>query len=119
MIRFIELSHPLRSGMQTYPGLPPGAIDLILMVDVYHESSDPEALLRSLRAALRPGGRLVLVEFRGEDPTVPIKPEHKMTAAQARAEVEPLGYKFKELLDFLPWQHILIFEVAADARSDR
>ena len=95
---------------QDDPGLPEGEIDLILMVDVYHEVTDPEATLRGLREALKPGGRLVLVEFRAEDPTVPIKPEHKMTVAQARAEVEPQGLRLKEVLDFLPWQHIIIFE---------
>ncbi len=99
---------------QDDPGLPPGEIDLILMVDVYHEVSDPETTLRGLRAALKPGGRLVLVEFRAEDPNVPIKPEHKMTLAQARAEVEPNGFRLKEVLDFLPWQHIIIFEKPED-----
>lgn len=90
--------------------LPAGEIDLILMVDVYHECSDPETLLNDLHRALRPGGRLVLVEFRGEDPEVPIRPEHKMTVAQARLEVEPQGFSFQKTLDFLPWQHIIIFE---------
>lgn len=99
---------------QDDPGLPTGEVDLILMVDVYHEVSNPEATLRGLRAALKPGGRLVLVEFRAEDPNVPIKPEHKMTIAQARAEVEPNGFRFKEVLDFLPWQHIIIFEKQED-----
>ena len=80
------------------------------MVDVYHECSDPEATLQGLRKALRPGGRLVLVEFRGEDPEVPIKPEHKMTVKQVRREVEPQGFTFKTSLEFLPWQHIIIFE---------
>ncbi|RUL88557.1 class I SAM-dependent methyltransferase [Tautonia sociabilis] len=98
---------------QEDPGLPEGEIDLILMVDVYHEVSDPEATLRGLRSALKPGGRLVLVEFRAEDPTVPIKPEHKMTVEQARAEIEPQGFRLKEVLDFLPWQHIIIFEKPA------
>ena len=69
-----------------------------------------EDLEGSLEAALKPGGRLVLVEFRGEDPEVPIKPEHKMTVAQVRREVEPQGFAFKESLEFLPWQHIIIFE---------
>jgi len=90
--------------------LPAEAVDLILMVDVYHECSDPEAVLDNLFQALRPGGRLVLVEFRGEDPEVPIKPEHKMTIAQVRREVEPRGFAFQKTLDFLPWQHIIIFE---------
>ncbi|CAN5913342.1 class I SAM-dependent methyltransferase [soil metagenome] len=93
-----------------YTGLPPGHVDLALMVDVYHEAADPEALLRGLRRALKPEGRLVLVEFRGEDPSVPIKPDHKMTVAQVRKEVEPRGFRLQQRHDFLPWQHILIFE---------
>jgi ubiquinone/menaquinone biosynthesis C-methylase UbiE len=90
--------------------LPEGAVDLALMVDVYHECSDPKATLQGLRKALKPGGRLVLVEFRGEDPEVPIKPEHKMTVAQVRREIEPQGFVFKETFEFLPWQHIIVFE---------
>jgi ubiquinone/menaquinone biosynthesis C-methylase UbiE len=98
----------------TDPKLPAGKIDLILMVDVYHECSAPVATLKGLRAALKPGGRLVLVEFRAEDPDVPIKPEHKMTLRQARREVEPEGFVFKDSLEFLPWQHIIIFEKPKD-----
>lgn len=90
--------------------LPAGEVDLAIMVDVYHECSDPEATLRSIRKALKPKGRLVLIEFRGEDPEVPIKPEHKMTFAQVKKEIEPQGFTFKEKFDFLPWQHIIIFE---------
>ncbi len=97
----------------TDPKLPDEQVDLILMVDVYHECVDPETTLKGLRKALRPGGRLVLVEFRGEDPEVPIKPEHKMTFAQVRREIEPQGFTFKEKFDFLPWQHIIIFEKPA------
>jgi ubiquinone/menaquinone biosynthesis C-methylase UbiE len=93
--------------------LPDGKVDLILMVDVYHECSDPETTLQGLRRALRPGGRLVLVEFRGEDPEVPIKPEHKMTLKQVRREVEPQGFTFRTSLEFLPWQHVIIFEKPA------
>lgn len=91
------------------PGLPVGALDLILMVDVYHEFSQPQMMLRKLRAALKPGGRIVLLEFRKEDPSVPIRPEHKMSVAEVRAEVEPEGFVFERLLPNLPWQHILIF----------
>jgi ubiquinone/menaquinone biosynthesis C-methylase UbiE len=98
-------------------GLPDRAIDLILMVDVYHECTDPEATLQGLRAALKPRGRLVLVEFRGEDPEVPIKPEHKMTLEQVRREVEPQGFTFKESLEFLPWQHVIIFEKLDDPKD--
>jgi len=95
--------------------LPDGKIDLVIMVDVYHESSDPEATLTGVRKALKPGGRLVLIEFRGEDPEVPIRPEHKMTLKQARLEVEPMGFVFKECPEFLPWQHIIVFEKPKDA----
>jgi ubiquinone/menaquinone biosynthesis C-methylase UbiE len=100
---------PIRAS-QSETGLPEGAVDLALMVDVYHECTDPETVLQGLRKALKPGGRLVLVEFRGEDPEVPIKPEHKMTVAQVRRELEPQAFTFKESLEFLPWQHVLIFE---------
>ena len=98
----------------TDPKLPEGAVDLILMVDVYHECSQPTATLKGLRKALKPDGRLVLVEFRAEDPEVPIKPEHKMSVAQARKELEANGFVFKESLEFLPWQHIIIFNKKAD-----
>jgi SAM-dependent methyltransferase len=104
---------------QTDTRLPEGKVDLALMVDVYHEASDPEALLRGLKKALKPGGRLVLVEFRGEDPEVPIKPEHKMTVPQVRRELEPQGFTFKESLEFLPWQHIIIFEKPASSPKDQ
>ena len=107
---------PVRCTQQN-PGLPKEAIDLIMMVNVYHECSDPETTLQGLRAALKPKGRLVLVEFRGEDPEVPIKPEHKMTVAQVRREVEPQGFTFKESLEFLPWQHVIIFEKPADPKK--
>ncbi len=94
----------------TDPKLPDASLDLILMVDVYHECSQPEATLKGLRKSLKPTGRLVLVEFRAEDPDVPIKPEHKMTVVQARKELEANGFVFKESLEFLPWQHVIIFE---------
>jgi ubiquinone/menaquinone biosynthesis C-methylase UbiE len=96
--------------------LPAGRVDLVLMVDVYHECPDPEATLKGLRRALKPGGRLVLVEFRGEDPDVPIKPEHKMTLKQVRREVEPQGFTFKTSHEFLPWQHIIVFEKPAEPK---
>lgn len=102
---------------QEATGLPDGQIDLALMVDVYHEASEPDVLLEGLNKALKPGGRLVLVEFRAEDPDVPIKPEHKMTVEQVRREIEPKGFEFVELQDFLPWQHILIFRKAEAAAA--
>jgi ubiquinone/menaquinone biosynthesis C-methylase UbiE len=108
---------PIRS-TQNDVKLPEGAVDLILMVDVYHECTAPELTLLGLFKALRPRGRLVLVEFRGEDPDVPIKPEHKMTLDQVRREVEPRGFVFKESLEFLPWQHVIIFEKPVVAKPD-
>lgn len=91
------------------PKLPAGVIDLELLVDVYHEFSDPQAMLRKLRAALKPEGRLVLLEFRGEDPDLPIRPEHRMTVHQVLAEIEPEGFRLVRTIEKLPRQHILIF----------
>jgi ubiquinone/menaquinone biosynthesis C-methylase UbiE len=96
-------------GTPTDPKLPKDALDLVLMVDVYHEFSDPVTMMRRIQAALKPDGRVVLVEFRKEDPSVPIQPLHKMSVQQVRAEIEPLGFKFERSLEFLPWQHIIIF----------
>ena len=91
------------------PGLPGDALDLVLMVDVYHELQQPQTVLRHIRRALKADGRLVLLEYRGEDPFVPIRPEHKMTVAQARQELEHEGFTFAGLDRSLPRQHILIF----------
>ncbi|MGJ5820637.1 class I SAM-dependent methyltransferase [Paludibaculum fermentans] len=91
------------------PKLPPATLDLVLLVDVYHEFSKPQEMLRAIRASLKPGGRLVLLEFRKEDPSVPIREEHKMSVAGVRAELEPEGFRFEKVLPDLPWQHILIF----------
>jgi ubiquinone/menaquinone biosynthesis C-methylase UbiE len=91
------------------PKLPKEAVDLVLLVDVYHEFSEPEKMLDRIRESLKPGGRLVLIEYRGEDPKVPIKPEHKMTVKVVRAEVEPEGYKFEQSIEVLPLQHIIVF----------
>jgi predicted methyltransferase len=79
------------------------------MVDVYHELSQPQAMLRGLREALKPGGRLVLLEYRKEDPRIPIKFEHKMSVAEAKLEVEHEGFTLTTVDEALPWQHILIF----------
>jgi SAM-dependent methyltransferase len=91
------------------PKLPPGAIDLELLVDVYHELSQPQAMLHHLRDALKPTGRLVLLEYRKEDPTIPIRPEHKMSVREAKLEVEAEGFRLTEVDESLPRQHILIF----------
>jgi len=92
------------------PRLPPETLDLILMVDVYHELSEPQKMLRGLRAALKPGGRLVLLEYKKEDPSIPIRLEHKMTVAEAKLEVEAEGFKLARVGTELPRQHILVFE---------
>ncbi|RLS76511.1 MAG: class I SAM-dependent methyltransferase [Planctomycetota bacterium] len=89
------------------PRLPAGKIDVALCVDVYHEFSHPEPMLERIRQSLAPTGRLVLAEFRGEDAAVPIKPLHKMTKAQIRAELEPAGFEVVREFDRLPWQHLL------------
>jgi len=91
------------------PRLPKASVDLELMVDVYHELSEPQAMLRGLRDALKPGGRLVLLEYRKEDPAIPIKFEHKMSVAEAKLEVEHEGFTLSKVDEVLPWQHILIF----------
>ena len=99
----------LIQGSADNPRLPANAIDLILMVDVYHEFSAPQEMLRAMRAALKPGGRLVLLEYRKEDPGVPIRVEHKMSIAEARLELEAEGFTLSRVDDRLPRQHILIF----------
>jgi ubiquinone/menaquinone biosynthesis C-methylase UbiE len=92
------------------PRLAPASCDLILMVDVYHEFSHPEHMLKAMREALKPTGRIALVEFRLEDPDVPIKLLHKMSKAQIMKEYEPNGLKLVAQYDALPWQHLMFFE---------
>jgi ubiquinone/menaquinone biosynthesis C-methylase UbiE len=96
-------------GTQTDPKLPDNTLDLVLMVDVYHEFADPMSMMNHVRNALKADGRVVLVEFRKEDATVPIQPLHKMSLQEVRSELEPLGFKFQRTLEFLPWQHIIFF----------
>jgi ubiquinone/menaquinone biosynthesis C-methylase UbiE len=96
-------------GSESDPNLPPDSIDLALMVDVYHELSQPQVMLRRIRDALKSGGRLVLLEYRAEDPSVPIRPEHKMTKAQVKLEIEPEGFRQQRVYDDLPWQHLIVF----------
>jgi ubiquinone/menaquinone biosynthesis C-methylase UbiE len=92
------------------PKLPAGTIDLVLLVDVYHEFSHPEQMLAAIRASLKPTGRVALAEFRAEDPLVPIKPLHKMSKEQILKEFPPNGFKLVEEFDELPWQHLMFFE---------
>lgn len=91
-------------------GLPANSIDLALMVDAYHEFSHPREMLESLMNSLRPGGRVVLLEYRAEDPNVPIKRLHKMTEQQIRLEFESIGFQWVKTHGFLPWQHMVVFE---------
>jgi SAM-dependent methyltransferase len=92
------------------PKLPREAIDLVVLVDVYHEFSEPQKMLRKIHESMKPDARLVLLEYRGEDPEVPIRPEHKMTVVQVKAELGPEGFRLDKLLEDLPRQHILIFK---------
>jgi ubiquinone/menaquinone biosynthesis C-methylase UbiE len=96
-------------GTFTDPRLPKGKIDLILLVDVYHEFSHPEEMLAAMRQSLSPSGLCALVEFRAEDPNVPIKPEHKMTKAQIMKEWPANGFKLVKEFENLPWQHLMFF----------
>jgi len=91
------------------PKLPAGKLDLVLLVDVYHEFSHPEEMLAAIHQSLAPEGRVALVEFRAEDPTVPIKPLHKMTQAQCVKEFTANRFKLVGQFDGLPWQHVLFF----------
>jgi ubiquinone/menaquinone biosynthesis C-methylase UbiE len=97
-------------GAEDDPKLPIGQIDLVLLTDVYHEFSSPQKMLQGMRAALKSDGRLVLIEYRKEDASVPIRPEHKMSVAEVKAEVEPEGFRLERVLKDLPRQHILIFK---------
>jgi SAM-dependent methyltransferase len=89
--------------------LPERCCDLVLMVDVYHELSDPAGVMAGVRRALRERGRLVLVEYKGEDASIPIKPEHKMTLAQIKKELEPLGFALVKSHEELPDQRVVVF----------
>ncbi len=90
-------------------GLPAASIDAVILVDAYHEFSHPNEVMQSIVHALRPGGRVYLLEYRAEDPDVPIKPLHKMTQVQAIAEMEAVGLQHLRTHDFLPRQHLIVF----------
>jgi ubiquinone/menaquinone biosynthesis C-methylase UbiE len=97
------------------PKLPPGSVDLALLVDVYHEFDFPWEMMRGLVKALKPGGRIAFVEFRAEDPNVPIKPLHKMSEAQIRREAEVHALRWVETNRDLPWQHLVLFQRKPEA----
>ena len=89
--------------------LPKNSVDKILMVDVYHEFNFPKEMIRSIKNALKPDGELFLIEYRGEDPRVPVKKIHKMSEKQAQKEMEANGFTLREYIRNLPWQHCMIF----------
>ena len=92
------------------PNLPGGAVDVALLVDAYHEFDHPREMMTGIVRALKPGGRVVLVEYRGEDPDVPIKPLHKMTEAQAKKEMAAVGLGHVKTFEDLPRQHVMVFQ---------
>ena len=96
-------------GQVDNPNLAPNSIDAAIMVDAYHEFSHPFEMINGIYDALRPGGRIFLLEYRGEDDSVPIRPLHKMTEEQVVKEMSIFGLEWTETLDFLPWQHMMIF----------
>ena len=98
------------------PNLPTNAVDLVLMVDVYHEFSHPFEMMQNICRSLKPAGRVVFVEFRGEDPNVPIKPLHKMTEAQVRKEMSVQPLEWVETIEVLPRQHIITFKKRSPER---
>lgn len=103
------------------PRLPTETIDMILLVDVYHEFSHPEEMLAAMRKSLKPDGVIVLVEYRAEDPDVPIKKLHKMSKDQINLELEANGFKLVKEFDELPWQHMMFFgkdDQTEDQESD-
>ncbi|MEX0824655.1 MAG: class I SAM-dependent methyltransferase [Pirellulaceae bacterium] len=91
------------------PNLPAGELDLVMMVDVYHEFSHPESMLWSIRRSLKPEGVIALLEYRQEDPSVPIKPLHKMSKRQIMKEYQANGFKLVREYNGLPWQHMMFF----------
>lgn len=118
MLNFVRLRAVAEKASQVIPHLgetastrlPEAGIDLAFLVDAYHEFSHPREMMESVVRALRPGGRLILIEYRGEDPGVPIKPLHKMSQEQVKREMAAVGLRWKETRDFLPRQHFLVFE---------
>lgn len=99
-------------GMATNPQLPANSVDLALMVDAYHEFEFPHEMMQAIARSLKPDGRVVLVEYRGEDPRVMIKPLHKMTQAQVKKEMAAIGLQWQNTQNLLPQQHILTFSKA-------
>jgi ubiquinone/menaquinone biosynthesis C-methylase UbiE len=93
----------------TEPNLPEQSVDMVLMVDVYHELSHPKEVMQQIVSALKPTGRFILLEYKMEDPSVPIKPLHKMSLDQAVKEMKAVGLRLQENKSNLPWQHFMVF----------
>jgi ubiquinone/menaquinone biosynthesis C-methylase UbiE len=110
-------NYDLILGEPTSPRLPRETVDLILLVDAYHEFTDPESMLRNMRRSLKPDGLLALVEYRAEDPEVPMKPDHKMTRQQIDKEMRANGFRLVRHYDALPWQHLVFYGKHADGRT--
>lgn len=100
-------------GQENSPNLPLASIDLALMVDAYHEFAYPREMMEGIVQALKPGGRVVLLEYRQENPMIMIKPLHKMTQKQVKKELQAVGLKWQETREFLPEQHFLVFSKPA------
>ncbi len=99
----------LIQGSEKSVNLPPNSIDRVLMVDVYHEFNYPYEMMQSILVALKPNGKIYLIEYKAEDKSVPIKPLHKMTEGQAVKEMQAAGLTLLENIDNLPWQHCMVF----------
>jgi precorrin-6B methylase 2 len=99
-------------GGEKSPNLPENSVDLAILVDVYHELEFPQEMLAEIRKSLKPDGKILLIEYRGEDPEVAIKPLHKMTVKQVKKELEANGFKLAENGQFMSIQHFLVFEKA-------
>jgi ubiquinone/menaquinone biosynthesis C-methylase UbiE len=106
-------------GTLTDPRLPAASLDLVIMVDVYHEFDHPFEMLAAITRSLRPGGKLAFVEFRGEQVSVPIKKLHKMTEAQVRQEATLHPLDWVETRRELPWQHLIVFQRRPDPAASR
>ena len=106
----IENISPILGSMHD-PRLPQKTVDMVLLVDVYHEFSHPQHMLAVMRRSLKEDGTIVLLEYRGEDPDVPIKPLHKMTRKQVDLEMRANGFKLVKSFDDLPWQHMLYYGI--------
>lgn len=107
----------LVQGTETSPQLAENTLDLIIMVDVYHELSHPKEMMKEIVRALKPDGRFVLLEYRMEDPTVPIKLLHKMSENQAVREMKAVGLRLRENIANLPWQHCMVFKKQARRKN--